>query len=59
MYILYFVEVEMSFLNYALDRMVDGDNLLVKLTKLVNWVELSELLNKALGKAQVLNVIRN
>lgn len=42
----------MSFLNYALDQMIDADNLLVKLTKLVNWVELSALLNKTLGKPQ-------
>lgn len=42
----------MSFLNYALDQMIDEDNLLVKLNKLVNWVELSKLLNKTLGKPQ-------
>lgn len=42
----------MSFLNYALDQMIDSDNLLVKLNHLVNWDELSELLNKKLGKAQ-------
>ena len=42
----------MSFLNYALDQMIDSDNLLLKLNHLVNWDELSELLNKKLGKAQ-------
>ena len=42
----------MSFLNYALDQMIDANNLLVKLNKLVNWIELSELLNKTLGKPQ-------
>jgi IS5 family transposase len=42
----------MSFFNYALDQMLEADNLLVKLNKLVDWQELSELLNKALGKRQ-------
>jgi hypothetical protein len=40
----------MSFLNYALDHMIDQDNLLVKIDKLVDWIGLSDLLNSTLGK---------
>lgn len=39
----------MTFLNYALERMIEPDNLLVKLEGLVDWVELSTLLDKKLG----------
>ena len=42
----------MSFFNYALDQMLEVDNLLVKLNKLINWMEISESLNTSLGKRQ-------
>jgi IS5 family transposase len=39
----------MTFLNYALERMVEPDNLLVKIESIIDWVDLSRLLDKKLG----------
>jgi len=38
----------MSFFDYALSQMIEPDNLLVKVESIVNWSELSELLDKKL-----------
>jgi IS5 family transposase len=40
----------MSFFNYALERMMDESNLLVKVNAIINWDELSNLLTAKLGK---------
>jgi IS5 family transposase len=39
----------MTFLNYALERMVEPDNLLVKIESIIDWIDLSSLLDKKLG----------
>lgn len=39
----------MTFFNYALSQMIEPDNLLVKVESIVDWSELSTLLDKKLG----------
>jgi IS5 family transposase len=39
----------MSFFDYALSQMIEPDNLLVKVESIVNWDEVSTILNKKLG----------
>ena len=38
----------MTFFNYALSQMIEPDNLLVKVESIIDWSEISELLNKKL-----------
>ena len=40
----------MSFLDYALEQIIDKNNLLLKVDKIVNWNKVSGLLDKKLGK---------
>lgn len=42
----------MSFFDYALTQIIEKDNLLVKIESIVDWEELSELLNITLGKRE-------
>lgn len=39
----------MAFFDYALSKMIEPDNLLVKIESIVNWDELSVMLDKKLG----------
>lgn len=39
----------MAFFDYALSQIIEPDNLLVKVESIVDWNEISELLDKKLG----------
>ena len=49
----------MSFFNYALEQMMDKNNLLIKVNFLVNWDKLSELIYTKLDKQKDYKVVGN